>query len=61
MTPSKYSFLERGFTSPPKENEWICKVVKELGVSPLSEDKLALYIAWNDPFLMQFIVEHPLP
>jgi len=57
MSPSEYSNLERGLALPPKDKEWIHKLLEKLQIPQYSEDEMALYIEWNKPFVMQLMDE----
>lgn len=57
MKPSEYSAIERGFTPPPKEEEWLHQVTEALELPEFSGDEMALYICWNKPFVMQLMDE----
>ncbi len=57
MSPSEYSAIERGLAPPPKDKEWIHKMMKLLELPEWSEDEMDLYIEWNKPFVMQFMNE----
>ena len=57
MSASEYYAMERGFTPPPKDEEWLHKLTEKLQVPSLSGDEMALYICWNKPFVMQLMDE----
>ena len=57
MSPSEYSDIERGLAPPPKDEEWIHKIVSLLEMPQFSEDEMGLYVEWNKPFIMQLMDE----
>jgi hypothetical protein len=57
MGGAEYHALERGFTPPPKDKEWMHNLLEKLQIPPWSEDEMGLYICWKKPFVMQLMDE----
>jgi transcriptional regulator with XRE-family HTH domain len=61
MRPSEYSDIERGYKEPPKDSEWIFKVISALGVQEELTTQVELLNSWHEPFVMQKMPEYFMP